>query len=303
MGTISAGAFCASGLVTVFGSGSPPGDPPMSAALRLLALAALAVPLVLLSPVRASAQDLSDEEVEEVQDFITGNIVFILFHEFGHALISELSLPVLGREEDAVDALATVLLLPDDPSEETDQMVLDAMDGWFLSDDYMANEGQDLVMWDEHGLDLQRAYQVACLIYGSDPEGFSDLADSVDLPDDRRDTCLDDWDKAQSAWFGLLEPHILADGVRSKGVRVIHEPPARGLEEAATFLRETEILEVMATEVLSQFDIPERITVATASCGEPNAFWDAEEAQITICYELADFYRELIIGDIERRSP
>ncbi|MCF8483140.1 MAG: DUF4344 domain-containing metallopeptidase [Rhodospirillum sp.] len=271
--------------------------------LRFLAMAALAVPLALLSPLRVQAQDLSDEEVEEVHDFIMGNIVFILFHEFGHALISELSLPVLGREEDAVDALATVLLLPDDPSEETDQMVMDAMDGWFLSDDYMVNEGEDPIMWDEHGLDLQRAYQVACLIYGSDPDGFSDLADSVELPEDRRETCLDDWDQAQSAWFGLLEPHILDEGVRSKGIQVIHEPAAPGLEEAADFLRETELIEVMATEVLSRFDIPERITVATTSCGEPNAFWDAEEARITICYELADFYRELIIEDIKNRSP
>ncbi|WP_413207339.1 DUF4344 domain-containing metallopeptidase [Rhodospirillum sp. A1_3_36] len=159
------------------------------------------------------------------------------------------------------------------------------------------------VMWDEHGFDLQRAYQVACLIYGSDPDGFSDLADSVDLPDDRRESCLDDWDKAQSAWFGLLEPYILAGGVRRKGVRVVHEPPARGQEEVAVFLRETEVLDVMARNVLSRFELPERITVATKSFGEPNAFWDAATAEITICYELADFYRKLIVADIENRSP
>ena len=35
---------------------------------------------------------------------------FILVHEFGHALIHAFELPVLGREEDAADAVATVFL-------------------------------------------------------------------------------------------------------------------------------------------------------------------------------------------------
>jgi hypothetical protein len=36
---------------------------------------------------------------------------FILAHEFGHALIHNFNLPVLGGEEDAADGIATVLLL------------------------------------------------------------------------------------------------------------------------------------------------------------------------------------------------
>lgn len=273
---------------------------------RLLSVAAVTACLFTLAP-SARAQDgdraYSQEDIDEIHSFILGNVVFILFHEFGHALISDLSLPVLGREEDAVDALATVLLLPDEPSDETDQMVLDAMDGWFLTDDYMAAEGEDLVMWDEHGLDLQRAYQVACLIYGSDPDGFADLADNVDLPDDRRESCVSEWEQVHSAWFRVLEPHIATKGKSGAAVTVVHEAPTKDLEDMAAFFRDTQVLETMSQEVFSQFVLPRPITVAAASCGEPNAFWDPDAARLTMCYELAAFYRFLIVDDIDRRSP
>ena len=35
---------------------------------------------------------------------------FVLFHEVGHALVDQWDLPVLGREEDAVDAFSTIFM-------------------------------------------------------------------------------------------------------------------------------------------------------------------------------------------------
>jgi hypothetical protein len=37
-------------------------------------------------------------------------MLFVLLHETAHALVSEMGLPVLGREEDAADAYATVTM-------------------------------------------------------------------------------------------------------------------------------------------------------------------------------------------------
>jgi len=48
--------------------------------------------------------DLTDEQLEEAKSFALGNTIFFLFHESGHMLVSEFDLPVLGKEEDAVDA-------------------------------------------------------------------------------------------------------------------------------------------------------------------------------------------------------
>ena len=47
---------------------------------------------------------------------VSGTVAFALMHELGHALIDVLDLPTTGREEDAVDQLATVLLLQQGPT-------------------------------------------------------------------------------------------------------------------------------------------------------------------------------------------
>ena len=44
-------------------------------------------------------------------EFVVGNIVFVATHELGHAVISELDLPVLGREEDTADVFAILTAL------------------------------------------------------------------------------------------------------------------------------------------------------------------------------------------------
>src|SRR5262249_8299399 len=48
-------------------------------------------------------KDLSHEQRKAIVEFVVGNTLFALVHEVGHALISEMGLPVLGREEDAAD--------------------------------------------------------------------------------------------------------------------------------------------------------------------------------------------------------
>ncbi|MFY8102162.1 MAG: DUF4344 domain-containing metallopeptidase, partial [Allorhizobium sp.] len=54
-----------------------------------------------MSSVQLKAEELTEEQVQEGQQFVINNAIFILFHEAGHMLVSEFNLPVLGREEDA----------------------------------------------------------------------------------------------------------------------------------------------------------------------------------------------------------
>ena len=44
---------------------------------------------------------MSQAQQMDMIEFVVGNMLFVGFHELGHALIHELGLPVLGREEDA----------------------------------------------------------------------------------------------------------------------------------------------------------------------------------------------------------
>src|SRR5262245_42517911 len=46
-------------------------------------------------------QNLSPDQRRETVIFVLGNMLYGVFHEMGHAVISEMQLPVLGREEDA----------------------------------------------------------------------------------------------------------------------------------------------------------------------------------------------------------
>src|SRR5437763_1184425 len=52
---------------------------------------------------------LPPERRQELVKFVVGNTLFALVHEFGHTAISEMGLPVLGREEDAADSFAAVI--------------------------------------------------------------------------------------------------------------------------------------------------------------------------------------------------
>jgi hypothetical protein len=54
---------------------------------------------------------VSPQQLENRVGFVIGNTLFVLLHETAHALINELGIPVLGREEDAADALAALVAL------------------------------------------------------------------------------------------------------------------------------------------------------------------------------------------------
>src|SRR4051794_34922630 len=49
---------------------------------------------------------LSPQEKKQLVEFVVGNTLFVMAHEMGHGLINEMSMPVLGREEDAADSFA-----------------------------------------------------------------------------------------------------------------------------------------------------------------------------------------------------
>ena len=55
--------------------------------------------------------------------FVLANLEFTLLHEFGHALIDDLQLPVFGMEEDAADRIAIIAMLGVRRFEPEQQMI------------------------------------------------------------------------------------------------------------------------------------------------------------------------------------
>jgi hypothetical protein len=242
------------------------------------------------APVKQAGQAETPEEA--AASFAMGNVLFILFHELGHAMISEFELPVLGREEDAVDNFASMLLTPDNEDPEMDASILvDAIVGWFASSQMTALE--DIAWWDEHGPDQQRAFQIACVLYGSAAGVYDDLAEEIGMPAERRERCEGDYQAVSTGWGKLLSPHLLDEGEAPKvRIAVSYEDAGEfGAEQA--MLKESELLETLANEISSSFRLPRQLRIKGAKCGDPNAFWDPEAGEITVCYELVRDYLEL----------
>ncbi|MEP3048874.1 MAG: DUF4344 domain-containing metallopeptidase [Roseibium sp.] len=241
--------------------------------------------------------ELTSEELEELLVFVAGNALFTLYHEGGHMLISELGLPVLAQEEDAVDNLATVTMLSAD-NEDMDLLLINAMIGWFM----IAGESyDDLIFYDEHDLDEQRGYRMLCLMVGADEEAFLGFAKDLELPEDRIDTCLFDYEQAADSWEFATEPFARDSDTPAGKIKVVHEPAPEGLQALGLFLKEAELLEQVADELDTLYDLPKKVTFRATTCGEENAFWDPGNREVILCHELlggfADIYLPVLRGE------
>jgi hypothetical protein len=124
---------------------------------------------------------LTEQQRIDRVEFVAGNTLVLLSHEMGHVLISEMHLPILGREEDAADTYAALRLLTIGTSFSQHELT-EAAQGWFLSDRRDQESGEKPLYYDEHNLGQQRAYQILCLMVGSDPNKFKGLADEMKMP-------------------------------------------------------------------------------------------------------------------------
>jgi Putative metallopeptidase len=150
-----------------------------------------------------SGPDTTDEEVGEG---ILGAGFFIFLHELGHALVDNLDIPVTGKEEDAVDDLATLILIGG--GSEGQSAAMSALLHFAALADAFETGEDDLAFWDEHSLNSQRVYNVACLLYGSDPEAFGDLVGDDGLPEERAARCPAEYSQKSRSWEKLLKPHV-----------------------------------------------------------------------------------------------
>lgn len=136
--------------------------------------------------------------VEATQDAL----MHTLAHEYGHAFIYSNQVIVLGREEDAVDTLATLLLL--NSFDEGDEIALSAADLFALEDEEVDSFDDDH-FWDEHSLDAQRYFATLCLIYGSDPEKNRAIISKAQLEMERDSYCEEEYLRQTENWDRLKE--------------------------------------------------------------------------------------------------
>ncbi len=140
----------------------------------------------------------TDEEL--ITNSIT-TLTFILYHEVGHALTDTLDLAVTGKEEDAVDDFAAILLLQEN-NDQLDAIVYNAS-LYFKSH-------SDSTYWDEHSFGKQRFVNIVCLLYGRDPQKYAAIPHKFNLGT-RIKRCPGEYQQKLSSWQRLLAPHSIYD--------------------------------------------------------------------------------------------
>jgi Putative metallopeptidase len=128
---------------------------------------------------------------------------FVFLHEIGHALIHDWNLPVLGREEDAADQFATVLL--SFGGGDRSRLAWAAAVQLLIASEQQPDDRS--LVWDQHSSALRRFQSIACLSYGSNPAEYSDLPETL-VPASQRDQCVADFQQTAQSWGQLLRPHL-----------------------------------------------------------------------------------------------
>jgi hypothetical protein len=237
-------------------------------------------------------KDVPRDKLKATTEFALGNMLFVLLHEAAHGLISDLRLPVLGREEDAADQFATVTMLAM-KTEFTHRTLVNSAKSWLISDRRARDEGEVTTYYDNHGLDLQRAYNMICLMVGSDNDQFGDLAKEVNLPDDRQETCVFDYSNAQWSWEQALKPHRRAPDQERTKYEIIYGKAEGELDIVEQVFRVTGILERVADRLVDLYVWKKPFTIEVQTCDSSDAKWVGPDHKITLCYELAEEFVQL----------
>lgn len=132
---------------------------------------------------------------KETQLFASGWRDFVFYHELGHALIDQLEIPMLGREEDVADQISTYIWVH---REDSEAILNGAIYTFSAQDDEVDHE----TLADVHSLNAQRYYNLMCWVYGADSERYSEAGEQ--LPDERREGCEYEYWQLQNAIEQLL---------------------------------------------------------------------------------------------------
>ena len=248
--------------------------------MRLPGLLALVVTLGSAQPGAAQQFVLPDDP--EAARFVASTFISTLYHENGHALVHVLDLPVLGREEDAVDSLSNLLLHRLHDHDVANDIIWDNALSWSLMDAYEAAEEMEWDFAGPHSLTPQRFEQFLCELIGADPEGRQDLAEAAEYDDARVAECADQFVEIDYSWSKVLEG--TEPTASSRGLRLVDTDPESDL--AQILLPEIEVLN-------QSIGLPTWVDVAVEECGEFNAFYVPDETRIVMCVEWASGMLEL----------
>src|SRR5260370_20432914 len=95
-------------------------------------------------------------------------------------------------------------------------------------------------------LGLRRAYQLVGWRVGNNQNDMVDLANKMKLPDDRRESCKRDFERASSSWHKVLQPHRRQPDESIVAIETIYGEGKGDLASYAQSFRTMRLLETVA---------------------------------------------------------
>ncbi|MEJ0075637.1 MAG: DUF4344 domain-containing metallopeptidase [Alphaproteobacteria bacterium] len=235
---------------------------------------------------------LSPQMKRQLVEFIIGNTLFVLSHEMGHGVINEMNMPVLGREEDAADSFAITTAIRMN-TKFSERVLEEQIKGLLFSTKQAKKEGDAPAFYDEHGLDPQRAYNIVCYMYGSDPKKYKQLAKDSKLPEERQESCVWDYKNVAWSWDEMLKPHLRKPDQPKVDIKINYVDSKKYAVQQQV-LRHTGLFEALAAHLADRYAWPNPFVMEARECGEANARW--RQRTLTLCYELAGDFADLFQG-------
>lgn len=253
-------------------------------------------------PVQAQAPaGITKAQRVEIERFAANNSLFVIYHELAHLLIDRFRLPVLGREEDAADSMASWALLNKD-SGDANRTLADAAWGWVLTGAVYDDQMDDADYAAGHSLDRQRALRIVCLMVGRDAKAFRAIANQYALGTDRQRTCGDDYGLVDRSLTALLGAAREA-GTAGTVVHITYHDAGPGLQWIANAFRSSGAFDTVAEDLRSNFTIGRAVKFNARRCDEANAYYDPDTLEIIFCYELMEEFALLYADRLNQPSP
>lgn len=145
---------------------------------------------------------IQDTKIPE-HERLLNSAAFTLLHEIGHAMVDKLDLPITGKEENAVDELAMIVLMSD-TRDETFVAAIEGATQFYY--DALEEDLTEFPYYDVHAPSIERYYDMLTIIVGAEPESTQDWVGEAEeqLHPDRAEFATAEYEQKLDAWQRIL---------------------------------------------------------------------------------------------------